>query len=127
MRIPNGRKASSTAAMMQAAAGIVPPSPAPFDADRIQRRRRFKMDDLNARHFWRGGKQIIGIIGRHRLPILVVDHPFEQRIADAVHYTPAHLTVDEHRIDQSSAVVADDVAQDFHAHSIKSNQSKADV
>ena len=60
---PNGASAFSTAAMIAAIAGIVPPSPAPFDAERIERRRRLDVVDLDARHVGRDRQQILGEIG----------------------------------------------------------------
>ena len=47
--------------------------------------------------------------------LVVVAHPFQQRIADRVRDAADELTLDDHRIDGSAAVVDHDVAQDAHA------------
>jgi len=50
----------------------------------------------------------------------VVDHPFEQRVADAVHHAASHLSVHQHLIDQLSAIVTDHIACDRDSTGIDS-------
>jgi len=67
--------------------------------ERIVRRRRFPIRRRQFGQLGRGGQQIIGEGCRRRLTGLVVAHPFEQRVADAVRDRTARLSCHGQRID----------------------------
>ena len=71
------------------------------------------MHDLDARHFGGQGQQIFAVIGGLRLAVLVIDHPLEQRIADAMDHAAPDLAIDQHRVDQRAAIMGNDIAQDL--------------
>ena len=114
MTTSNGASAFSMAATIAAVAGIVPPSPRALDAERVERRRRLLVGNLDRRHLGRDGQQIFAVIVVQRLSALVVHQPFEQCIADPVDHAAHDLPVHHHRVDHLSAIVRDRVAQHPH-------------
>jgi len=99
--------------------------PDALDPQRVERRRRFLMDDIDVGHFRRAHQQIFRHIGGERLAVFVVLHPLEQGVADTVRGAAMDLAVDDHRIDNTAAVVGDDEIDhgyaaglhvDFHLH-----------
>jgi hypothetical protein len=67
-----------------AAAGTVPTSPTPLAPERIEQRRRFRVDRFDHRQLRRRGKQIVGQVRRQGLTVVVVHDSFEHAVADAV-------------------------------------------
>jgi hypothetical protein len=86
-----------------------------FDTERIEQRRALKELHLDVGHIGGTGQKIIGERGGDRLRLIVVAHPFEQRVADAMHYAADDLSFDNHRVDDPTAVVDHYIAQDTHA------------
>src|SRR5258705_2404762 len=86
--------------------------PDPLDAQRVEWGGRDVADQLDLRQLGRGRQQVLGEIGADRLRGLVVDHPLEQRIADAMHDAAYDLAVDDHRVDLLAAVAHHHIAQD---------------
>ena len=83
-----------------------------LDAERVERRRRFVVEDLDARHARRRHQQIFGERRGDRLAVVVEAHPFEERVADAVHDAADDLALDHHRIDRAAAIMREDEALD---------------
>ena len=79
------------------------------------RRRRFLIERLEGRHFGRGRQQIIGECGGDRLAGIVVAHPFEHGIADAMRNAAVDLALDDLRIDPAAGILDRDIAQDGDA------------
>src|SRR6516162_10572150 len=57
----------------------------PLDAERIERRRELRKFYFDVWHFGRARQKIIRQRGGERLGLIVVAHPFEQRIAERVY------------------------------------------
>ena len=70
------------------------------------------MSDLVVGHVHRARQEIVHQRGRADPAVGVVDELLHERFADALGHTAHHLTVDDHRVDDSAAVVHDDVALD---------------
>ena len=97
--------------MIAAGAGMVPPSPAPLTPSGLSGFGVSTCSMRDARHVARRRQQIILECGGQRIGVVVVLHPFEQRVADAVGDAALHLAVDDHRVDDVAAVVRHRVVQ----------------
>ena len=100
--------------MIAAAAGITPHSPTPLTPSGLSGE-----GDTWLISSMRGSSVAVGSrysakLVRDRLRGLVVLHPLEQRIADAVHDAARDLALDDHRVDLPAAVAHDHIAQDPH-------------
>ena len=102
---PNDESASSTADTIAAGTGSVHALAGAFHSQRIQRRRRFHVNDLDVRYVRRERQQILAEGRRERLRVLIEHQPLEQRVADPMRDTTDHLPVHHRRIDRAPAVV----------------------
>ena len=84
MRTPNGASAFSIAEMIAPAAGTQPDSPTPFTPSGLSGEGYSASFTSIAGHLGRARQQIVGKGGGDRLRLVVVAHPFEQRVADRV-------------------------------------------
>ena len=84
-----------------------------LDAERVERRGRFHVMDIDARHDVGGRQQIIRESPGQRLAGLVEPHQLEQGRADAMDDAAADLALDHHRIDHAAAIMNHDVAENF--------------
>ena len=85
-----------------------------FDPNWIEGRGRFEMNNLDVWHVGCRWQEIVRVVRRYGLTGVVVDHAFKQRIADAVNHAAANLAVNNHWIDQPTAIMPDHVTQDRH-------------
>ena len=90
---PKGTSAFSMAEMIAAIAGIVPPSPAPLTPIGLSGEGGFHMMQSTCGNVRRAGQQIFAKIDVQRLRVGVIDHPLEQRIADAMRDAALDLTL----------------------------------
>ena len=73
------------------------------------------MGELDRRHLGGGDEKVVGQRSNERLRVLVVvAHPFEKRIADAVRHAADQLTVHDLRMKDAPAVVHEHHLQDSH-------------
>src|SRR5207249_7284483 len=86
--------------------------PYPLDTERVERRRRLDVADLDLGDLERGRHQEVHERRGERLAGVVVDDALVERAADALRDAAADLALDDHRIHQGAAVVLDDVLQD---------------
>ena len=91
--------------MKTAGPGMTPASPTPFDAERVERRRRLVMKELDVRDF--GGERDQEFHERSvlHLAILAVADALEMGSRNSLGYPTHHLTLDDDRIDHLSAIV----------------------
>ena len=83
-------------------------------AERIERRRRLHVMQLDPRQAHRRGQHILRVIHRQRLAIPVVDHLLQQGRAERLNQRAHDLPFDDPRIDDATAIVHHDVAQHLH-------------
>jgi hypothetical protein len=95
--------------MMAAAAGIVPPSPAPLTPIGLSGEglSMWTMSTLGTS----GGQEVFLQRRRLRLCFSVVKHILEECIADAMRNSASDLAIDDERIDCPAAIVADGIAE----------------
>src|SRR5688572_7940927 len=82
--------------------GYRPALPGALHAQRIQRRGRLEMHEIDMRHVGRERQQVFAEVGRYRLRVLVVRHAFVERIAHPVRDAPDDLAVHDHGIDHAA-------------------------
>src|SRR5882724_9082571 len=85
--------------------------PHPFDPERVQRRWRLAVGDLDGRNLEGGWNQEVHEGRGERLAARVVNDALEERASDALRDAPADLTLDDRRVHQRAAVVLDDVTK----------------
>src|SRR6266581_1236059 len=85
-----------------------------LEAKRIERARRLHVQHFDGRRVGRERQEILAEMRRHRLCLVVVDQPLEERIADAVDDAADDLALDHHRIDDGTAIMHHQIARDGH-------------
>src|SRR5262245_16974505 len=93
----------------------------------MRARKIFGGDQLHGGHFHRRWQQVVHEIGRQGLAVFAVNEFFEQRAADALSQTAGHLAFDDHRIDFSADVFADEVVENFDLVSFLVYFARADM
>src|SRR6059036_1456671 len=86
--------------------------PYPLDPERVERRRRLDVADLDLGDLERGRHQEVHEGRGERLAAVVVDDALVERAADALRDPAADLALDDRRVHERAAVVLHDVAQD---------------
>src|SRR5262249_39056794 len=86
--------------------------PYPFDTERVQRRGRLDVADLDLWDLQRSRHQEVHERRGERLSGLVVDDALVEGAADTLRDAATDLALHDHRVHQGAAVVLDDVAQD---------------
>ena len=80
-------------------------------AERVERRRRLGVRDLERRELGRARDRVVGERRRERVAVVVVDDLLPQRLRDARRDPAVLLAVDEQRVEDAAAVVDRDVAE----------------
>ena len=78
---------------------------AALDAERVRRRFRRGHVDLERRQIVRPRHAVIHQRAGDELTVLVIDHAFEQRLADALRDAAVDLALDDHRIDDGAEII----------------------
>ena len=71
------------------------------------------MSDCTGRDVGCHWKQIVRKSRGQRLGVLVILHPLQQCVADAVGDAALHLAIDDHRIDDVAAIVRHRIVENF--------------
>src|SRR4051794_32075707 len=85
------------------------------------------MADLNGRNLACGWQGIVDEGAGERIAVVIVDHVLVEHAADSLDHSAEDLSFHDLWIDHSSAVLADDVAQDPHAARVDIDLTGADV
>src|SRR2546425_1147315 len=87
--------------------------PRPLHPERVQRRRRFDVIDLDRRDLGRVRDQELHEGRVPELAVLVVGEPFVERATDTLRDAALDLALQHQRVDDASAVVHDDVLENL--------------
>ena len=101
-RTPRCDTASMTALCTAGVEPMVPDSPMPFGAERVQRRRRLRVGRLEARELGRARDRVVHEVGGLRVAVLVVGDAFPQRLGRTLRDPAVLLARHEQRIEDAS-------------------------
>jgi len=116
--------ASETAFAIAAGAPIVPPSPIPRKPPG-DCRTAFDMDDVDMGNLDRGGYDVVGKARAHELTVFVIDHLFVKCGTNTLRDTAVNLPVDDHRIDDATAILRHDISEYFYKKQVVGSTSTA--
>ena len=114
-RMPSGLSASMTALATAAVLAIAPGLADALDAERVDRRRRDRLVELEVREARGPRQRVVEHRARQELALVAVDRALPERLADALGDAAVELAVDDHRVDLLADVIDGDVADQVDA------------
>ena len=103
--MPSGASASMTAFATAAVEAIAPGLADALDPERVDRRRRDRLVELEDRQPRGPRQRVVEHRARQELAVVAVDGPLPERLADALDDAAVELAVDDERVDLLADVV----------------------